>query len=203
MSFGEEQIIEFMKMLSGEKEVQDLFSYDKVPTAEDRSAVNIDKKQRKIQELQNAYDRTENAAKRTVQQAKLVNARKALAKLVVSEQTRRIRQGRDVKAAEEANETRTKTNKGVKRPRTSTKAHSRAQEDTKFKKSRWEQVPLDAWRKMSRVVAETLFVFFFTCSNGGQAQRQQIVSWPIGTSSEKPRTCPPQKKKKGPHPNHS
>jgi hypothetical protein len=115
MSFGEEQIIEFEK-----------------------SVVDIDKKKRKIQELQNACDRTENTVKRIVQQAKLVNARKALAKLVVREQTRRIRQCRDVNAAEEADETTTKTNKGVKRPRTSTKAHRRAQEATKFKKSRLE-----------------------------------------------------------------
>ena len=51
MSFGEEQITEFIKMLSGEKGVQDLFSFDMVPTADDMSAANIDKTMCKIQEL--------------------------------------------------------------------------------------------------------------------------------------------------------
>ena len=78
-------------MLSGENDVLvlvlDLFRKTRVSIAKEKSAVDIDKKQRKIQEVQSAYDRTENTVRRTVQQATLVNARKTLAKLVIYEQT--------------------------------------------------------------------------------------------------------------------
>ena len=156
MSFGEEQITEFIKMLSGEKGVHDLFSFDMVPSADDMSAANIDKKMCKIQELQRVYDRTENLVKKTVQQNKLDNAHKALANLQSSDNARRAKADTKLKAAAEATTTRTTH---MKRPRTSTQSQT-APKRQRIEKSHsvWEKIPLDTWRKMSRVVAETLFV---------------------------------------------
>jgi hypothetical protein len=94
-------------MLSGEKGVQDLFSFDMVPTADDMSAANIDKTMCKIQELQRVYDRTENLVKKTVQQNKLDNAHKALAHLQSSDNARRAKADAKLKAAAEATTTRT------------------------------------------------------------------------------------------------
>ena len=203
MSFGEEQITEFIKMLSGEKGVQDLFSFDMVPTADDMSAANIDKTMCKIQELQRVYDRTENLVKKTVQQNKLDNAHKALANLQSSDNARRAKADAKLKAVAEATTTRTTH---MKRPRTSTQSQT-APKRQRIEKSHsvWEKIPLDTWRKMSRVVAETLFVVpkhlrkrwtgTVHCVDGWYDK-----SWPIGTLREKPKTFPSTRTKLDPKP---
>ena len=57
LSFGKEQILELLKLLIGNPDVQKLFSYDDLPSIKDRTLVDIEKKQRKIQSLQVACDR--------------------------------------------------------------------------------------------------------------------------------------------------
>ena len=173
MSFGEEQITEFIKMLSGEKGVQDLFSFDMVPTADDMSAANIDKKMCKIQELQRVYDRTENLVKKTVQQNKLDNAHKALAHLQSSDNARRAKADAKLKAVAEATTTRTTH---MKRPGHQ-QNHKQRPKDNALR-NRTQSGKKSLWIRGERCLVWLLRLclsFPNTCEKGGQAQCRRMV----------------------------
>ena len=51
INFGKEQMVELIQLLIDKPDVQALFSYDEIPSIDDRVAANIDKAERKVQEL--------------------------------------------------------------------------------------------------------------------------------------------------------
>ena len=104
MSFGKEQMAELMRLLIGEPEVQELFSYDELPSIDDRAAVDIDKKKLKVQELLAACARLDETVNETTTKTKkqlagelalrkrLVKAQETLAELQARKERTRKRQ---------------------------------------------------------------------------------------------------------------
>ena len=132
-------MVELIQLLIDEPEVQALFSYDEIPSIDDRVAANIDKAERKVQELlvvcarlDEIVDKTKTKTKTETQRAgELV----AQTRLVKAKQTLVLVK---LQAIQE-------------RPRKRQKTLSLTETE------KWAAVPGDAWRKMIDHVSRTLF----------------------------------------------
>ena len=139
INFGKEQMVELIQLLIDEPEVQALFSYDEIPSIDDRVAANVDKAELKVQELLVVCARLDEIVDKTKTKTKT--------KTETQRAGERVARTRLVKAKQ----TLVKLQAIQERPRKRQKTLSITETE------KWAAVPDDAWRKMIDRVSRTLF----------------------------------------------
>ena len=137
LKFGTEQMVEMMPELLKSKLVRDLFKSVQIPSTQDRTMVNIQKKTLKVQKIQKSFDDQDDMVKKATTLKQLTNGKKSLEKL-------------HIKLVKD------KAKVGAKRARTPTKDR-RIRKKHKVEKTELETYPKEIWVQMIKDVRSRLF----------------------------------------------